>query len=200
MSGTRDHQREHENRALADRAQAGDDHAFRELYQRYAPLLVPRLRRLLRHRADVEDVLQMTFIEAHRSLAGWRRENAFGAWLHGIAFNVTGVFLRGKKRRWWSLSDSQMTIDRAPSLTASSEREVVRNELAEQFEKALAKLPEKKRIAFVLHDVEGLGLAEIGELTGATPQTLSLRVRSARELVRRHFERLGYDPSMEIGG
>ena len=178
--------------SLANRAQEGDPSAFRRLYERYAPVLAPRLTRVLRHRSDVEDVLQMTFLEAHRSLRKWDRRHAFGAWLHGIAFNVTGVFLRSRRRRWWNSVQAPREEESAMASTRSSEEEVIRRQIASRLASALDALDPKKRIAFVLHDIEGMGLTEMGELVGASPQTLFARVKSAREAIRRHFESRGW--------
>ena len=62
----------------------GDDTALRELFARHAPWLAARLRAVL-PAADVEDVLQETFLAAWRGARGWRLEGSAGGWLWGIA-------------------------------------------------------------------------------------------------------------------
>ena len=63
---------------------AGDDTALRELFGRHAPWLAVRLRALL-PAADVEDVLQETFLAAWRGAGGYRPQGICGGWLWGIA-------------------------------------------------------------------------------------------------------------------
>ena len=51
--------------------------------------------------ADVEDVLQATFLQVHRSLHKQKPDRSFKAWVYRIAFNVTGTHLRSKRRKKW---------------------------------------------------------------------------------------------------
>ena len=71
---------------LIDRLAGGDETALRELFGRHAPMLATRLRALL-PAADVEDVLQETFVAAWRGAGGYqvRAEGSVGGWLWGIA-------------------------------------------------------------------------------------------------------------------
>ena len=70
----------------------GDDAALRELFSRHAPWLAARLRAVL-PAADVEDVLQETFLAVWRGAAAYRREGA-GGWLWGIARRQAALWLR----------------------------------------------------------------------------------------------------------
>jgi RNA polymerase sigma-70 factor (ECF subfamily) len=63
---------------------AGDDSALRELFSRHAPWLAARLRSVLAA-ADVEDVLQETFLAAWRGAGGYRPAGMAAGWLWGIA-------------------------------------------------------------------------------------------------------------------
>src|SRR5579859_232477 len=77
---------------------AGDDSALRALFSRHAPWLATRLRAVL-PAADVEDVLQETFIAVWRGAAGYRPtgyqpDGAAGGWLWGIARRQAALLLR----------------------------------------------------------------------------------------------------------
>src|SRR5215470_1265825 len=72
---------------------AGDDSALRELFSRHAPWLAARLRSVL-PAADVEDVLQETFLGVWRGAAGYRPDGAAGGWMWGIARRQAALFLR----------------------------------------------------------------------------------------------------------
>jgi RNA polymerase sigma-70 factor (ECF subfamily) len=78
---------------LVARVAAGDDTALRELFGRHAPWLAVRLRAVL-PAADVEDVLQETFLAAWRSARGYRPQGACGGWLWGIARRQAALLLR----------------------------------------------------------------------------------------------------------
>src|SRR5690349_22022899 len=89
---------------LVARVAAGDDTALRELFGRHAPWLATRLRTVL-PAADVEDVLQETFLAAWRGARGYRPQGACGGWLWGIARRQAALLLRCRGRAATSLPD-----------------------------------------------------------------------------------------------
>jgi RNA polymerase sigma-70 factor (ECF subfamily) len=175
------------DQALVARVLDGDDSAFAELYHRHQPVLSRRVYRVLGHLPDVEDVLQVTFVEAYRSLPRYQPDRPFAPWLSGIAFRQVASHLRRARRRaWLRFGEEADPIDR--SVVSSEERAIQRQLLALLYQ-ALDSLPAKKRIAFSLHALEGLGFTEIGEMVGASPQTVRARVLSARKKILERFQR-----------
>src|SRR5215468_12163253 len=71
----------------------GDDAGLRELFSRHAPWLAARLRGVL-PAAEVEDVLQETFLAVWRGAAGYRPQGSAGGWLWGIARRQAALWLR----------------------------------------------------------------------------------------------------------
>jgi RNA polymerase sigma-70 factor, ECF subfamily len=73
----------------------GDDAGLRELFSRHAPWLAARLRAVL-PAAEVEDVLQETFLAVWRGAGGYRPEGSgsAGGWVWGIARRQAALFLR----------------------------------------------------------------------------------------------------------
>ncbi len=170
---------------LVAAALAGDTHAFTFLYRRHAPVVGRRLRYIVGNSEDARDLLQMTFVEVHRCLARYQPDRPFGAWLHGIAFHVTGRYLKARRRKWW-LSFGEATPERSrPSDLASSTETRVsqRQEVAEVFA-VLNEMGADKRIAFVLREFEQLDLSEVASLTQVTRQTAWARIESARRELR----------------
>lgn len=84
---------------------SGDEHALRTLYDRHAPWLAARLRRMLPASA-VEDVLQETFLAAWRSAPRFQPTGAVGAWLWGIGRRQAALWLRAHGR-----SSREIAID-----------------------------------------------------------------------------------------
>ncbi len=172
---------------LVARVLRGDESAFAELYHRHQPLLSRRLLRVLGHLPDVEDVLQVTFVEAYRSLSRYQPERPFAPWLSGIAFRQVASHLRRARRRaWLHLGEERDPID--PSVI-SSEEQAINKQLVALLYRAMDKLPAKKRIAFSLHVLDGLGFTEIGLMLDASPQTVRARVLSARQAILKQFNR-----------
>jgi RNA polymerase sigma-70 factor (ECF subfamily) len=170
---------------LVERARQSDPSAFAEIYWRHEPVLSRRLRRVLVRLEDVEDAVQMTFLEAHRSLNRFRAGSSMEAWLHGIAFNVASRMVRSKGRS----ARLRDRLDQAPpsSPPVSAEEQAMRKQMLGKLYAAMDELPPKKRIAFAMYEGEGLKLAEIAALTGTSTQTVWARVESARNLIRQWF-------------
>ncbi|HEY1485701.1 MAG TPA: RNA polymerase sigma factor, partial [Micromonosporaceae bacterium] len=78
---------------LISRVAGGDDMALRELFSRHAPWIAARLRAAM-PAADVEDVVQETFLAVWRGASGYRPTGSGGGWLWGIARRQAALVLR----------------------------------------------------------------------------------------------------------
>lgn len=168
--------------ALVERCRQGDLGAFEELYRAHAGRLFSVATRMLGNSADAEDLLQDIFLTAHRKLDSFRGESALGTWLYRLATNLCLDYLRSRAGRssqlTGSLDDETGLFDAGTSSLA--ERTVTRMDL----ERALARLPEGCRAAFVLHDVEGLEHREVAEILGIAEGTSKSQVHKARLRLR----------------
>ena len=85
-------------RALRARLVAGEDAAYRDCYQRYAPKLMRLLIGILHNKARSEEILQDTFIAAFRSVNQFRGEVSISSWLARIATNRAYNVIRDESR------------------------------------------------------------------------------------------------------
>jgi RNA polymerase sigma-70 factor, ECF subfamily len=167
---------------LLARVAAGDDTALRELFGRHAPWLAVRLRAVL-PAADVEDVLQETFLAAWRGAGGYRPQGACGGWLWGIARRQAALLLRRRglaERAGISLPDDLAV---GPAGHDPAEIALARADL----EVAVAALgPEgsPEREVWRLMYEQDRPVAEVAELLGVPPGTVKSRAHRARRLLR----------------
>jgi RNA polymerase sigma-70 factor (ECF subfamily) len=168
--------------ALVERCRQGDLAAFEEIYRVHAGRLFSVACRMLGNQADAEDLLQEIFLAAHRKLETFRGESALGTWLYRLATNLCLDHLRSRAGRSSQLTDSIEDevglFDRSTSGLA--ERAVTRMDL----ERALMRLPEGCRAAFVLHDIEGLEHREVADALGIAEGTSKSQVHKARLRLR----------------
>jgi len=172
----------------------GDDTALRELFRRHAPWLVARLRSVL-PAADVEDVVQETFIAVWRGAAGYRPDGSAGGWIWGIARRQAALLLRRRGPAALSLP-ADGAADARQTGEDPAEAVLSRATLAE----ALAALgPEggPEREAWRLMYVEDLPVAEVADLMGVPVGTVKSRAHRARRLLRMA---LRGGPAAEAGG
>jgi RNA polymerase sigma-70 factor, ECF subfamily len=169
-----------EDMALVERCRSGDLAAFEELYRAHAGKLFSVACRMVGNPADAEDLLQEIFLSAHRKLDGFRGDSALGTWLYRLATNHCLDHLRSRAARMNQVTDA---LDDEPGQAAGrslAEQTVTKMDL----ERALARLPEGCRAAFVLHDVQGLEHREVAEVLGVAEGTSKSQVHKARQRLR----------------
>lgn len=141
------------------------------------------LYRLFGPDADIEDVYQAVFVEVLRSLPAFKGTAKLSTWIHRITLNVAYQEMRMqyRERAVRSSDDPETVLATVPAAGCAFDRADARRQLYD----GLATLDAKKRIAVLLHDVEGYTLKEVGEQLGRPLQTVASQVRSGRaELAR----------------
>jgi RNA polymerase sigma-70 factor, ECF subfamily len=167
---------------LARRCREGDAKAFEELYRAHAGRLYNLVFRMAGSAQEAEDLLQDVFLHAHRKLGSFRGESSLGTWLYRLAVNQCLDFLRGRQNRT-SRATSSLDDEGAEEPAAALPKvptAISRIDL----ERAIARLPEGCRTAFVLHDVEGFEHNEVARLLGVSEGTSKSQVHKARSKLR----------------
>ena len=172
---------------------AGDDRSLRELLSRHGPWLAARLRRVL-PAAEVEDVLQETFLAVWRGARGYRPAGSAGGWIWGIARRQAALWLR--RRGPAELTLPAVAVNgRDPDDPA--EAALQRAELADA-ERALGPAGGAQREIWRLMYVEDRPVAEVAELMGVPEGTVKSRAHRARRLMRAALRR--GEPVRDGGG
>ena len=167
---------------LAQRCGQGDMAAFEELYRAHAPRLYSLVLRMIGSEHDAEDLLQDVFVHAHRKLGGFRGESSLGTWLYRLAVNQCLDFLRGRQAKMAKATDS---YDEEGAIEPSAPAPVVPEAVSRvDLERAIARLPDGCRTAFVLHDVEGFAHHEVAGMLGVSEGTSKSQVHKARLRLR----------------
>lgn len=161
---------------LVGDARAGDEEAFRRLYERYARvvhgLLLARV-----PQPDVDDLVQDVFVTAWRRLPTLRDPAAFGGWLSMIARNRATDYHR----------QSVETVDLPDDLHASGSASARAEALA--ILDLIRSLPEAYRETLVLRLVEGMTGQEISERTGLTAASVRVNLHRGMKMLREKLQR-----------
>jgi RNA polymerase sigma-70 factor (ECF subfamily) len=163
------------DRELAERAAAGDAAAWRSLYDATRDRLFALTGVSLRPAREALDLLQETYLAAWRALSSYRGEGRLESWLVGIALRRA----RDWKRRFlpWRRNAADLEeLERRPARPDPPPPEL--NFL---LQRALARLPERQRSAFLLHEWLGYSFEEIGPLLGIAPATARVHAFRARQ-------------------
>lgn len=177
---------------LVRRAAAGEPAAFRALFDRHKSDVARLVWRMLGAPADLDDVVQEVFVQVYRSLKDFRGQAKFTTWLHRVTVNVVLMHRRSARSR-------PVLTEEAPSDLVADDHQTLPDEDTERrermraFQRLLAKLADKKRIVFVLHELEGMSPAEISEVVGAPVLTVRTRLFYARREIE---DMLHEEPSL----
>jgi RNA polymerase sigma-70 factor (ECF subfamily) len=157
---------------LVARCRRGDREGFGELVALTEPGVRRLLGRLVGRVADLDDLVQETYLRAWRALPGFRGESRFGTWLFRIATNAARTWRRGRRPIPPLPADASLEPCGPAGLDSDS--------LMEAYERALANLPADLRAVFVLHEAEGLSYREVAEVIGRPIGTVMSRLHRAR--------------------
>lgn len=169
-------------RALRERLVAGEDAAYRDCYQQFAPKLMRLLNGILRNQSRSEEVLQETFIAAFRSIARFRGDVSIGVWLSRIATNRAYNAIRDESR-----AKRTAPPDQDEPVTHFEPRAEGRD-LARKVMVILDRMEPSKKVALLLQ-AEGYTAAEIAQICEEPRGTILARLsRSRAELSLRMAE------------
>ncbi len=157
---------------LVERARAGDQYAFAQLFEQYHASILNYLHRMVSDRALAEDLTQDTFIKAYNALPRTKPDLAFKAWLYRIATNTAISHLRrGKVIKWLPFLSDREHPDELIEKSVSRNMDI---------SEALNRLPEHYAAALLLRHYQGLSLSETAEALEITENAAKLRLFRAR--------------------
>lgn len=164
---------------LAAQLKAGDRTAAEELVEMYYQQIYRYMRRLGHGRQTSEDLTQESFLQAWCRINQLRNGWMLGAWLYGIATNISRLYLRRHK-------DDEKTglkSDDVPDSNIGSDN-VSRDEQLELLKRTLEKLPMKLKETVVLHYMQQLAISDAAEAAGVREGTFKRRLNRALKALR----------------
>lgn len=166
----------------------GERTALEQVFRQESPQLARLIARVLGPHADADDVLQNTLVIAMGAFPRFRGEATVQTWLTGIALRVIKGHLRRPERT------RRVHLEALPELEAPEVPADVRTDTRRRLERLythLEAIGPLKRIAFVLHVIDGLPIDEVASLVDASRAATKSRVFWAR---LRLMKRLRRDP------
>jgi RNA polymerase sigma-70 factor (ECF subfamily) len=157
----------------------GDESAFARVYDRYSPILLGLLLRILRSRAEAEDVLQEVFLQV------WQQARSFDAsrgrpftWLVTMGRSRAIDRLRAVDSRERAAQRSAGEAPPVPPAASWADEEAIRAERAGAVRDALGELPEEQRQVLLLAYLEGMSQSEIAAAKNQPLGTVKTRTRA----------------------
>jgi RNA polymerase sigma-70 factor (ECF subfamily) len=172
------------------RVKAGDDAAFDYLVTKYRRPIVHFMYRMAHNAAVAEELAQEVFLRVYRARESYAANAKFTTWLYRIASNLAVNHARDTKHErpeaQVSLdepdSESSMTLDLADG-TMSAEEALLRRERLAAIRRHVHALPERQRVAVLMHKYQGMDYRQIAEV-------LKLSESATKSLLFRAYETL----------
>jgi RNA polymerase sigma-70 factor, ECF subfamily len=173
---------------LVKGARQGRMEDFHRLYAIYSRKILNYLYRMTGSREEAEDLAQDTFVLAFKKLDSLKDPAKFQSWLFRIAQNNVYQKYRGKKPQIESIDREESAelsdLQKLATPSKSPEDNILSEELERLIEDAIADLPEKYRIVFVLSAVQRLSYLEISEIVDRSLASVKSDIHRARVAVR----------------
>lgn len=166
-----------DDRQLIEQAKRGEEAAYAQLYKRHVRRIAGIVYRLLGSDHQLEDIVQETFVIGLGQIAELREAEALGGWLRTIAVRRVKRHLAGKYKQR-AIGDALSASVARFSTPAASE------ELLALYQ-ALATLPDKIRLPWMLHHMEGETLPAVADMCETSLTSVKRHIAKANERLRR---------------
>jgi RNA polymerase sigma-70 factor (ECF subfamily) len=151
---------------------------------------------ILKNRAEAEEAVQDGYLKAFAAIESFAGRSSLSTWLTRIVVNEALGRRRAAQRRLRLLHEQSVAVieDYREALMANSdmarspEADVMRRQMAELLERAIARLPETLRPVFVLRDVEELSVEETAEALQIPKDTVKTRLLRARRRLQQELD------------
>lgn len=177
------------------RAAAGDEAAFNYLVQRYHRPMINFLYRMVHSQAIAEELAQDVFLRVYRARESYRADAKFTTWLYRIATNVAVNHARDTKHEraaqnvYLDVPDAETgTTPDVADDEPTVEQRMLRDERMARIRQHVMALPERQRMAVLMHKYQGMDYRQIGEVLklseSATKSLLFRAYQTLREKLR----------------
>lgn len=163
---------------LVEQVRAGDQQAFRRLYDLHAKQMLNSCMRILADQSMAKDALQDAFVKAYLNIANLKDARTFSSWLKRIVINRSLELLRARTKRLEALPDQDV-------IEEVEDEQWYERVSHQQLEAAILDLPDRARIILSMYSFEGLTHQEIGSYLGLSSSTSKSQYRYGLRLLNK---------------
>ena len=179
-----------EDSAVMLELRAGNMPAFDHLVARFRKPIINFMYRMVHNQAVAEELSQEVFLRVYRSRETYRAEARFSTWLYRIATNLGVNYARDTRLQRNAstvyLDETDPETGTTPDVADSrpgAEAELVRRERLNSIRQHVLALPERQKMAVLMHKYEGMDYKQIGEV-------LKLSESATKSLLFRAYQTL----------
>jgi len=171
---------------LLTRLKTGDMLAFDQIYEMYSHKLFSFVFKILKNEAEVDDIVQEVFVKIWESRDKLEDYKLLNAYIFTIAYNNSIDLIR--KRISNNKYLEHLKNSASINFTSNIVSQIEFNELSNQVEKLIAKIPDRQKQVYLLHREEGLTYPEIAEQMGISKNTVENHMAKALKYIRQNVD------------
>ncbi|WP_312356403.1 RNA polymerase sigma factor [Empedobacter sp.] len=161
------------------------EQAFKLLVKDYHQRVYWQIRRMVLIHEDADDIAQNVFIKIYQNLNSFKNESKLSTWIFRITYNETINFIhKNAKEQNVSFEDYSMNI--ADDL--STDEYYIGDEIELKLQKAIASLPEKQRVVFMMKYYDEMKYDKISEILGTSVGALKASYHHAVTKIKEFLE------------
>jgi len=161
------------------------EQAFKLLVKDYHQRVYWQIRRMVLIHEDADDIAQNVFIKIYQNLNSFKNESKLSTWIFRITYNETINFIhKNAKEQNVSFEDYSMNI--ADDL--STDEYYTGDEIELKLQKAIASLPEKQRVVFMMKYYDEMKYEQISEISGTSVGALKASYHHAVTKIKEFLE------------
>lgn len=179
---------------LINKLKQGDGAGFKAIVELYQDMVYNTTLSIVQNAEDADDITQEVFVQVYLSVKTYKGESKFSTWIYRIAISKALDHEKRKKRKKrfafvQSLFGNGVQENTLPIDFHHPGVQLENKQRASALFKALKKLPEKQRIAFTLHKLEGGSYQEIAEIMGTTLYAIESLIGRAKSNLQKILQK-----------
>lgn len=171
---------------LIQSAQSGNVAAFERLLRQSERQMLAVAAGFAYTPDDANDIYQDAMLAAFRALPDFKMQSRFSTWLHKIVVNTALSNRRKLKRTWQKLAAAQTEFEQQETYVENRSPEacILDTELNTQINRALRRLTDSERMAFVLCNQQGFKIREAAEIMSSSESSVKVVLFRARNKLK----------------
>jgi RNA polymerase sigma factor (sigma-70 family) len=179
---------------LIEQLQQGDEAAFKKLVDDWQDMVYNTALSIVQNEDDADDITQEVFIQVYKSVSSFKGESKFSTWLYRITLSkALDAEKKKKRKKRFGFMQGLFGADEAEQVHAVEFNhpgvQLEKKERASELFNALKQIPDKQRIAFTLHKLEGQSYQEVAEIMNTTLYAVESLMSRAKTNLKKELKK-----------
>lgn len=167
----------------------GEKELYEILVRRNNQKLYRVIRSYIKDEADIEDIMQDSYVKAFTKLYQFKLESSFSTWLIRIGINESLARLKGRGKLFYltehlNIFKSKQALELRDNKQLNPQETMIRNEANQYLENAIDQLDVKYRTVYIMKEVEEMSLNEIADALDLSIANVKVRLHRSKEMLK----------------